>query len=335
MTVSADTDGRIGTDGHRYRTVRVFGLRNTTVRQPIISMATGVHDADLLDYCFWAAQVRGLADNTVRVRLDFLHRFSEFIGIPLRDAEPGHLLRFERVAIAGRAAESRRSYVCHLRAFYRWAVVTGIVECNPTEVLTLPVVPQHLPRPIDEDELAEALNVARPKMRAMLTLAAFAGLRCCEIATLDWSDFRREPSGAAFIVIRKGKGSKQRTVEVGRTVVQALQAFGPKRRGPMFLGQDGAQIGARSVSSSINRFLRVHGIDATAHQLRHRYGTVAYQLSHDLRMVQEQLGHASPNTTAGYARASADAAARMVALMDDLPLPATRRTGRAPAGSAG
>lgn len=297
-------------------------------------MATGVHDADLLDYCFWAANVRGLSDNTIRVRLDFLHRLSEFTGVALRDVEPGHLLRFERVAIAGRAAESRRSYVCHIRAFYRWARATGLVEHDPSEVLTLPVVPQHLPRPIEEDDLADALDAARPKMRAMLVLASFAGLRCCEIAALDWSDFRREPSGVAFIVIN-GKGRKQRTVEVGRTVVQALQAYGPKRRGAMFLGQDGAQIHPRSVSSSINRFLRLNGIEATAHQLRHRFGSIGYQLTRDLRLIQEQLGHASPTTTAGYARPSADAAAKMVALMDALPLPTPRRTGHAPAGRAG
>ena len=54
------------------------------------------------------------------------------------------------------------------------------------------------------------------------------------------------------------------------------------------------------------------------HQLRHRYGTMAYQLSRDLRMVQEQMGHASTITTAGYTRPSAEAAARMVAAMDGL-----------------
>lgn len=294
-------------------------------------MAHGVHDADLLDYVFWAANVRGLSDNTIRVRLDFLHRLGEFTGRPLRDLEPGHLLRFEKVAIAGRAAESRRSYVCHIRAFYRWALSTGIVSHDPSEVLTLPVVPRHLPRPIDEDDLALALDAARPKMRAMLTLAAYAGLRCCEIATLDWSDVRREPDGSAFIHVRHGKGQKERTVEVGQVVIHALAVYGPKRRGPMFLGQDGRQIDPKSVSSSGNRFLRTNDIAATMHQLRHRYGVVGYQLTRDLRLIQDQMGHASPNTTAGYTRASAEAAARMVAAMDRL-VP-TPRIARDPGGA--
>ena len=62
----------------------------------------------------------------------------------------------------------------------------------------------------------------------------------------------------------------------------------------------------------------------TAHQLRHRYGTVGYRLTKDLRTVQNQMGHRSADTTAIYTRPSADAAARMVAAMDSLALPAVR-----------
>lgn len=307
-------------------------MRNVGGHNQSSGMATGIYDADLLDYIFWATNVRGLADNTVRVRMDFLHRLALFAGIPLRDIEPGHLLRFERVAIAGRSAETRRAYVCHIRAFYRWAAQTGIISEDPAELLTIPVVPRHLPRPIDEDDLAAALAAARPKMRAMLTLAAFAGLRCIEIAGLDWGDIRREPDGSAFVHVRHGKGAKERTVEVGQTVIRALQAYGFKRRGPMFIGQNGQPMDPRSVSSSGNRFLAVNGIGATMHQLRHRYGTIAYQLSRDLRVVQEQMGHASPNTTAGYTRPSAEAAARMVAAMDALlATPTARRPTLTPA----
>lgn len=277
-------------------------------------------DIDLIEYVHWARHMRGLSDNTIRVRFDFLRRLHTYIGIPLRDAEPGHLLRFERLAIAGRAPETRRAYACHVRAFYRWAKQTGLVSEDPSTMLTLPTVPRHLPRPIDEDDLAVALEAARPKMRAILTLAAYAGLRAIEIAGLDWADVRREPDGSAFIHVRKGKGSKERTVEVGDTVIRALQGYGWKRRGPVFVGAEGRPIDARSVSSSANRHLKRHEVEATLHQLRHRYGTIAYQLSRDLRMVQEQMGHSDPKTTAGYSRASAEAAARMVRQMDALPV---------------
>jgi integrase/recombinase XerC len=291
-------------------------------------------DLDAIDYCHWARNIRGLADTTIRVRLDLLDRLHAYIGIALRDAEPGHLLRFERAAIAGRAPETRRAYVCHLRAFYRWAKTTGIVTEDPSQMLTLPKVPRHLPRPIEEDDLNFALAAARPKMRAILTLAAYGGLRCVEIAGLDWSDLRREQDGTVFIHVRHGKGQKERAVEVGQVVLRALHGYGVRRKGPMFYGADGRPIDAKSISRSGNRFLARHGLEATMHQLRHRYGTVAYELSQDLRLVQELLGHASPTTTAGYTRTSAAAAGRMVAAMDAIGLPEQRTPGLDPAGSA-
>jgi integrase/recombinase XerC len=297
-------------------------VRSGTV--PFQSPAMGELDVDLIDHLHWARQLRGLAENTLRVRIDVLHRFATWLPVPLRQATPEHLLTFERMAIAGRAAETRRAYCAHLHSFYRWMVGNGRIATDPSTVLTSPLIPRRLPRPISEEDLALALAAARPKLRAMMTLAGFAGLRACEVAGLEWSDLRRDADGRAFIHVRHGKGNKQRTVEVGRVVIQALQAYGIRRRGPMFLGVDGNQITANAVSRAVNRHLLRCEIEATCHQLRHRYATTAYQLSRDLRMVQEQLGHQSADTTAGYARPSAEAAARMVAAMDSLVLPIPR-----------
>ena len=51
-----------------------------------------------------------------------------------------------------------------------------------------------------------------------------------------------------------------------------------------------------------------YAFDATFHQLRHRYGTLAYQATRDLVAVGRQMGHSSPVTTAIYAAASDDVA---------------------------
>ena len=286
----------------------------------------------MVEYMYWAKNQRGLSDNTIRVRADLLYRLSTFLGdIPLREAQIGHLLRFERLAIAGRAPQSRRAYVSHLHSFYRWLMQQGVIGEDPTVMLTVPKVGRGLPRPIEEDDLEIALRMARPKMRAMLVLAAYAGLRAIEIAGLSWDDVRREQDGAAFIIVRNGKGNRSRTVEVGQIVVRTLQAYGVQRRGPVFLGADGARIHARSVSTACNRFLRRHGINATLHQLRHRYGVVGYQLTRDLRLMQDQLGHSSPATTQIYTRPSAQAGRNLARALDALPL--QRPPGFVPAGS--
>ena len=211
-------------------------------------------DPDLVDYLFWGRSLRGLSDNTLRTRLEVLQRFSRWLPVPLREATPDQLLGFEKIAIAGRAAETRRAYVCHLRALYRWMLATGLIDTDPSLVLTLPKVGKRLPRPIEEEDLATAVAAARtPKLRAMLVLGGWAGLRCCEIAALEWSDLHRTDGGGYLHV--RGKGDRDRTVEIGRVVLEALAGYGIQRRGPVFLGYDGAQITANAVSRSINRHL--------------------------------------------------------------------------------
>ncbi|MDP9391126.1 MAG: hypothetical protein M3P89_07040 [Actinomycetota bacterium] len=84
-------------------------------------------DPDLLDFEFWQRELRGLRPTTIRVRVELLARVSTFVGKPLRDVTEADLLRWEQTAVAGRAAETRRAYVSHVRSFYRWAKVSGVV----------------------------------------------------------------------------------------------------------------------------------------------------------------------------------------------------------------
>jgi integrase/recombinase XerC len=263
----------------------------------------------------WAKELRGLKPTTLRVRRELLGRLSDHVGKPLRHVTEADLLQWERVAVAGRAPETRRAYVSHARAFYRWAVTAQVVVVDPSVRLTNPKLSRPLPRPVPDDDLRRAVELARPKMRLMILLGAFCGLRCQEIAGLHWTDLRLA-DGQTSLLVREGKGGKERVVPVPGVVLEAMVAFGRRRSGPMFYGMDAAQIDAKSVSRSLNRYFQRNGMDFTAHQLRHRYGTTAYQLTKDLRLVQELLGHGSPNTTARYAAYDKSQTVDMVEAMD-------------------
>jgi len=63
---------------------------------------------------------------------------------------------------------------------------------------------------------------------------------------------------------------------------------------------------AHEVSLAISAYLRRLGVPASAHQLRHWFGTSIYGSTHDLRLTQELMGHQSPVTTAGYTAWSPD-----------------------------
>jgi integrase len=58
------------------------------------------------------------------------------------------------------------------------------------------------------------------------------------------------------------------------------------------------------MSASINAYFKEAGINATAYQCRHSFGTEIYASSKDIRVTQVLMGHASPATTAGYIASS-------------------------------
>jgi site-specific recombinase XerC len=62
----------------------------------------------------------------------------------------------------------------------------------------------------------------------------------------------------------------------------------------------------------INAHFRALGMGWTAHQLRHRFATRVHDASGDLLVTQALLGHASPTTTAIYAKFSSPRAVEAV-----------------------
>lgn len=175
---------------------------------------------------------------------------------------------------------------------------------------------RYLPRPLPEDDLTKALAQADDRMRAWLCLGAFAGLRCQEIAGVKRTDvlLDRDPP---LLVVMDAKGGHQRLIPLHPSVLDAFRRLPLPRDGYLFSHFEGRSrhIEPWSVSHKVGQHLRACGIDASAHQLRHRFGSAIYAASRDIRITQELLGHQSPATTAVYAAWNpTDAAAAVLAL---------------------
>ena len=174
-----------------------------------------------------------------------------------------------------------------------------LTETNPTEKIIRPRARSTLPRPIDADDLLMAVRAAPPEMRAMLSLAAFAGLRCQEIAGLERDDVI-EAKG--LLRIRHGKGDKERLIPIHPDVMAALRCLPmPKERVICSVACVVRPTAPNWLSTCISRYLDEMGIDATAHMCRHWFASEVYGLllmtSGSLRSY---LGHSSPATRTGY-----------------------------------
>lgn len=258
---------------------------------------------------------RHLAESTIELRARNLRSFERWLERPLVEATGEDVERFldGRPGRTGSrlSARTRYCWVSHLHMFYEWAWRAGHVDVDPTLVVGRPELPKNLPRPIRDDDLAEAIAQAEPVMRAWLWLAAYGGLRCFEIAGLQRDDVF-EGEGLVRVV---GKRRRERIIPLHPLVWTALRSAGLPRTGHLFLREDGTPFPAARVSRRIAVYLDDLGIDATAHQLRHWFGSRTYQQCRDIRVVQELLGHSSPTTTAIYTAFSTSTMAKAVATL--------------------
>lgn len=192
-----------------------------------------------------------------------------------------------------------------LRGFYTWAHVVGRIDENPAaNIPTVRAVPG-LPRPAPEHAVGVGRRNADERTGLMLELAVNAGLRCCEICKVHSSDVFADLVGWSLLV--RGKGKRQRFVPLDDALARRLLELD----GYAFAGQIDGHLSASYVSKLISSALPP---GVTAHPLRHRYATRAYELGgRDIRAVQELLGHAYVSTTQIYTAVS-DESKRRAAL---------------------
>lgn len=207
---------------------------------------------------------------------------------------------------ADRSVATRSADLSNLRAFYRWAARWEHRDDDPTTRIDAPSVPAGLPRPMSRADLHTLLAALPDDLRRAVCLGAYAGLRVSEAAALDWADVDTE---TRRIRVEHSKGGKSRLVSISPVLLDHLL---PDVGGNVVTA-GGDPYSPATLQRKVNRAIRAAGVDATFHQLRHRYGTIAYQATGDLLAVGRMMGHSSPVTTAVYAQANDDVAAKIAA----------------------
>lgn len=257
--------------------------------------------AELIDaYCAYQRQ-RNFTDATIKRRRLTLTTFARFLAPA--ELHSAVLEDVEQFLATKPAARTRHAYLSDLRTFYRWAVRRGLLDDNPCDQVDPIRLPKALPKPIG-DEVHTALLTGRARTRLMVAFGLFAGLRAAEIAALDAADLALTQDPPVLIV-REGKGRKDRVVPVHPILAAMCEGL---PAGAVFPNGRGQPITASACGRTIKEHLHRCGIDATAHQLRHTFGTEFARQGGGLLALAGLMGHSSMETTKGYTAWFADAA---------------------------
>ena len=140
----------------------------------------------------------------------------------------------------------------------------------------------------------------------IIELALSTGLRVSELANLRIENLHLK-RGQNTLLVQNGKGNRDRVVAFSsRLKGQILEYLEYRSHHSAYLFP--SERGERMTPSAIQKVFKRHAKRAglpprySIHSLRHTYATILYKASgYNLRLVQQQLGHSSPNTTAVYA----------------------------------
>ncbi len=266
-----------------------------------------------------------LAQRTVELYALDLRKLQDFAAaaaIPLERVQTAHVRRWvAQMHGAGRSGRGIALILSGWRGFYAWLGRNARVPSNPVQGVRAPKSPRPLPKALGVDDamqLAEHHDLeADPALEArdhaMVELLYGCGLRVGELVGLDaqasaqargWIDLQ---SGDAHVL---GKGSKRRSVPIGRKAVEALHRWlelRPQLAGEdpaLFIGRTGRRLSAQAVWLRLKQRSLRAGLATPVHphMLRHSFASHVLQSSGDLRAVQELLGHANIATTQVYTR---------------------------------
>lgn len=145
---------------------------------------------------------------------------------------------------------------------------------------------------------------------AAVSLMLHAGLRVEEATLVDVGDITlNERSGS--VLIRSGKGDKERSVPLNLAVRNALRAWLDLRpvsaSTALFTGKESTRLTTRSLQRIVQELGRQIGVpDLTPHWLRYRFAKALEAIGRPIEQIRDLLGHNSIETTRRYLRSGFD-----------------------------
>lgn len=260
---------------------------------------------------------RGYSPNTVEAYkhdLDWLLGYLEQEGVDPLSVKLEDLEHFAAMlADHGISAKSQARILSGVRSFYRYLVLDGYLDVDPTELLESPHLPQHLPEYLSTEEvdaLENSIDLTSNeghRNRAIIEVFFSCGLRVSELTNLKLSDLFLTQG---FIRVN-GKGGKQRLVPISERAIHELELWFDDRRQMkikpgeedyVFLNRRGHHLTRTMILIMVKRQAEAAGIKKTIspHTLRHSFATALLKGGADLRIIQELLGHADLGTTEIY-----------------------------------
>ena len=238
---------------------------------------------------------------------------------PVLDQYQRHLYHYRKQNGQPLSSLTQRSWLSALRGWFRWLTKHNHILYNPASEIELPKFERRLPKNILSVREVEAV-LAVPDLsdplgvrdRAVLETLYSTGIRRMEIANLKLHDIDVD---RGTLMIRQGKGKKDRVVPIGTRALDWLDKYIREVRHrlvvepqdtTLFLTNHGEPLNTNRLSQLVRQHVTAADIgkSGSCHLFRHSMATLMLENGADIRFIQAMLGHATLESTQVYTQVS-------------------------------
>jgi integrase/recombinase XerD len=277
-----------------------------------------------------ALRVRDFSENTIRNRHSHIRFFLAWcaergliepteITRPVLERFQRHLFHYRKRDGEPMSFRSQHVRLVALRCWFRWLTRQNLILHNPASEIELPRLGRRLPKHVltipEVEQVLQQPDIADPlglRDRAILEVLYSCGIRRMEVIHLKLYDLDPE---RGTLVIRQGKGKKDRFVPIGERAIAWVQKYIREARpqlatdpdtGTLFLTGAGEEINRDHLTLTVHNYVHNAKIGKTGacHLFRHTMATLMLEGGADIRFIQQMLGHAELSTTEIYTHVS-------------------------------
>ena len=266
---------------------------------------------------------KSLSENTIKNYFRDLIEYFNYLDqnnlSAFKSIKPEHIRKmlsflidrgFSKLSIS-RKISAIKSYITFLEKF-------NYSSDNFSELITIPKKTRSLPKVMTEKEINQLIKHVEINTKknlrddALIELLYSTGLRVSEVANLKIGDINFEKSEIKIL----GKGNKQRVVIFNNKSKEKIIKYmkNDKRlislkTEALFQNKFKQSLSPRSIQRLLKKYLNFSGINSkySTHTLRHTFATHLLEGGADIKVIQQLLGHSSPETTKIYTHLSSPA----------------------------
>ena len=219
--------------------------------------------------------------------------------------------------------KSVKRKIASLKAFFHYLELENTIEINPFHRIQIKYKePFILPKTIPINTIEALINYAYEQYKKatsaysqkvalrnilILELLFATGMRISELCSLKSEQFDFND----YIIRIRGKGSKERLIQICNSSVQQLideyrSSIKTDDNDFFFINRLHNRLSEQSVRYMINDYAEQAQISQhiTPHMFRHSFATLLLEEDVDIRYIQQMLGHSSITTTQIYTHTS-------------------------------